>query len=93
MHILVRVYGGGLFENSVSPGSESAKECCFWTQKYVLNLELDNSVEIAQIDQNPGQEASYNIVINYLFVTFELCSYWCITNFRTFDWFAQSSFL
>ena len=42
MHILVRVYGGGLFENSVSPGSESAKEWCFWTQKYVLNLELDN---------------------------------------------------
>ena len=43
MLILVRVYGGGLFENSVSPGSESAKEWCFWTQKCVLNLELDNS--------------------------------------------------
>ena len=44
MHILVRVYGGGgLFENSVSPGPESAKECCLWTQKYVLNLELDNN--------------------------------------------------
>ena len=45
-----------------------------------------NSVEIAQIDLNPGQEASYNILINYLYFTFELCCYWCNTNVRTFDW-------
>ena len=52
-----------------------------------------NSVEISQIDQNPGQEASYKILINYLYFTFELCFYWCNTKFRTFDWFAQSSLL
>ena len=45
-----------------------------------------NSVEIAQIDQNPGQEASNKILINYLYFTFELSFYWCNTNFRTFDW-------
>ena len=29
-----------------------------------------NSVEISQIDQNPGQEAAYKILINYLYFTF-----------------------
>ena len=45
MLILVRVYGGGLFENSVSPGPETEMEFGFWTKKWDpdLNLELDNN--------------------------------------------------
>ena len=40
MHILVRVYGGGLFENSVSPGPETEMEYGFQTKE--RDLELDN---------------------------------------------------
>ena len=45
MHILVRVNGGGLFENIVSLGPETGMEYGFWTKKWDpdLNLELDNN--------------------------------------------------
>ena len=39
--VKVRVYGGGLFENSVSPGPETEMEYGFQTKE--RDLELDNN--------------------------------------------------